>query len=111
MSHITELRANIKFTDETVLREALKTMGKVLEGSRAKTLILNDPGAINNLQFLEKSGEWIARADNWGLEAEYKTLINKVQTSYQLHAINKVFKKNRFITTFHGTNLISGRRF
>lgn len=111
MSHITELHADIKFTDETVLNEALRTMGKVLEGSRAKTLILDNPGAITNLQFLEKSGEWIARADNWGLETEYKTLITKVQTSYQLTGIARILKNKGYLTTQKGSNQVIGRRY
>ena len=111
MSHITQLKADIQFMDEVLLNEALSSLGTTLDGTHAKSVVFKE-GQIKNLTFISQGQEWIARADNWGMEQEYKILIRKIQTNYQMAAIRTIFKENHYNTTaFTKESTVIGRRY
>lgn len=111
MSHISTLETLTKFTNKNILKEALGTIGTVLEGTNAFTLAMKD-GTIRDLTFMQYGTEWKARADNWGREQEYKALLSKVESKYNYAALQNVLKRMHYNSVQKvSENQVIARRF
>ncbi len=83
MSHITTVKAKVRFTDPGALKSALEQFGKVIGGTGSMSVVLTTPlPGITSLSFMQQGTEWQARADQWGQYPEYEALVGRIGQQY-----------------------------
>jgi len=97
MSHITKLKAKVKFKDKSLLKSALEKSCT----SQWKELDHGFVVSINgrNVEFRLEEGEYSPYADRYGMAEEIDALVDKVSGAYIAVAADKHLRSKGYYST------------